>query len=73
MKKITDRERLDWIERQTDGNHWIARQSTTGRGFRLHNTRVLTESIFDRKIMKKTAREAIDAAMRKGENGTDQH
>lgn len=50
----TDTERLDWIERQTNMDAWTARQSESGRGFRLHNT---NRSKF------KTAREAIDAAI----------
>ena len=33
-----DKERLDWLEKQSDGSSCIARQSNTGRGFRLHNT-----------------------------------
>jgi len=33
-----DRERLDWLESQTGDQHlgWICRDSTTGRGWRLH-------------------------------------
>lgn len=35
----TDTELLDFLQRQTrDGERWIARESTTGRGFRLHIT-----------------------------------
>lgn len=56
MKKITDKQRLDWLEKQSGGNFWIARQSTTGRGFRLHNCHELMSA-------RRTAREAIDAAM----------
>lgn len=35
----TDTERLDWLQAQTTGygNGWLARESTTGRGFRLHD------------------------------------
>lgn len=51
---LKDKERLDWIENQSNGDDWIARDSTTGRGFRLHNTTGNVE---------KTAREAIDVAM----------
>jgi hypothetical protein len=40
MSTITDTERLDWLQSQTTGygNGWLARESTTGRGFRLHET-----------------------------------
>lgn len=54
-----DKERLDWLEKQSSGDPWIARQSESGRGFRLHNTL--------RDGASPTAREAIDAAMVKGE------
>jgi DNA repair exonuclease SbcCD ATPase subunit len=33
-----DSELWDFVQSQCDGNYWVARQSTTGRGFRLHNT-----------------------------------
>jgi hypothetical protein len=29
----------DFVQSQGNGYAWVARQSTTGRGFRLHNTR----------------------------------
>lgn len=66
-KKITDADRMDWIEKQSDGSPWAARQSTMGRGFRLHNTlsgeaECLGFSAYT------TARKAIDAAMRKEES-----
>lgn len=51
-----DSKRLDWIEAQTNGRSWCARQSSTGRGFRLHNTIYAPSS--------DTAREAIDAAIK---------
>jgi len=38
LKTPTDTEILDWIEKQGNGDKWVARQSVTGRGFRLHNT-----------------------------------
>lgn len=47
-----DSVRLDWLEKQGNGLWWIARQSTTGRGFRLHQ---------DPHGDYATAREAIDA------------
>lgn len=34
---MTDTERLDWLDKQSDGTKWVARNSGTGRGFRLHN------------------------------------
>jgi chromosome segregation ATPase len=33
-----DSELWDFVQSQGNGNYWVARQSTTGRGFRLHNT-----------------------------------
>jgi len=33
-----DKARLDWCESQSNGSSCIARQSNSGRGFRLHNT-----------------------------------
>lgn len=50
-----DRDRLNWIEAQSNGCNWCARQPTTGRGFRLHNSETRTGH--------GTAREAIDAAI----------
>lgn len=49
-----DRERLDWMEAHGNGQPWIARQSDTGRGFRLHNSTRTGGS--------DTVREAIDKA-----------
>lgn len=51
----TDTEMLDWLETQSNGSYWIARQSTNGRGYRLHNTSIPGS---------KTARDAIAKAMR---------
>lgn len=55
--QITDTERLDWLQAQTTGYGagWMARSSSTGRGFRLHET--------ERAEAKPTVREAIDEAM----------
>lgn len=66
MKVDRDRERLDWLEKQSDGSSWVARQSNTGRGFRLHNTG-RDDSWNDK--CRGTAREAIDAAMGAQEEG----
>lgn len=54
-----DTVRLSWIEAQSNGMNWCARQSTTGRGFRLHNSEMRTNY----RTHHRTAREAIDAAM----------
>lgn len=50
-----DAERLNFIESMGYGIGWIARNSTTGRGYRLHNDKDGTHI---------TARGAIDAAMK---------
>lgn len=50
---LADTRRVDWIEAQTNGTLWQARQSTTGRGFRLHNSSLGFSS----------ARYAIDGAI----------
>lgn len=50
-----DENRLDWLEKQGNGNGWISRQSDTDRGYRLHNT--------TRTDAQPTARAAIDYAM----------
>lgn len=47
-----DYERINWIESHGDGSGWIARESTTGRGFRVHNSNQSHNSL----------REAIDTA-----------
>lgn len=51
-----DTERLDWLEAQARGygRGWIFRESTSGRGMRLHETTRVGASL--------TARFAIDAA-----------
>lgn len=59
MKDFTDKEMMDWIESQTDGSCWVARQSGTGRGFRLHNLGPRDHHA----LAGKTAREAIKNAM----------
>ena len=51
----TDTELLNWVEVQAvPGMGWIARNSSTGRGFRVHQ---------DHSAKSKTAREAISQAM----------
>ncbi len=54
---ITDKMRLDWLESKTDGSNWIARKSTSGRGFRLHNVTGMEY------VGQPTARDAIDVAI----------
>lgn len=56
-KEITDKERLDWLQARTTGygNGWLARYSSTGRGFRIHETTFPGAS--------RDVREAIDKAM----------
>ncbi|PKL75449.1 MAG: hypothetical protein CVV27_15310 [Candidatus Melainabacteria bacterium HGW-Melainabacteria-1] len=53
-----DTRRLDFLESQTAYGLWIARPSTTGRGYRLHTT-----SRPEEEGARKTVREAIDYAM----------
>lgn len=55
-ERFEDKARLDWLTAQSTGygNGWIARQSTTGRGFRLHE--------HGGEGCHPTPREAIDAA-----------
>jgi hypothetical protein len=55
---LEDKARLDWLDSMSDGRCWIARHSTTGRGFRLHNDSVGS----------KTVRDAIDAKHRDQES-----
>ena len=62
--KITDKQRLNWLEKQGAGRLWIARQSWTGRGFRVHNCE---KKEFNKKFTGKTAREAIDKAMKEND------
>jgi len=51
-----DRDLWDFLEKQSGyTGRWVARKSTTGRGYRLHNT--------SRKPSYATAREAVMAAM----------
>lgn len=57
----TDTELLDWMDKQTTGYGAgiIFRQSTTGRGWRLHET----SDVWEGRAPKKTVREAIADAM----------
>lgn len=59
-EEVTDTERLDWLQSQTAGygGGWVARQSSTGRGFRLHES--------SHPDARPTVREAIDLAMQQG-------
>ena len=53
-KLSKDKERLDWLDqRGTLDLNWVARESSTGRGYRLHQTHQLGHA---------TTREAIDFA-----------
>lgn len=54
-----DKRRRDWLEAQSTGMQWVARRSTTGRGYRVHNS---YEGMPDAPLFP-TAREAIDAAL----------
>jgi len=58
---ITDTQRLDWLEKQSNGQPWAARKSSSGRGYRLHNTSGIGVLCVDG--FAQTAREAIDQAM----------
>jgi hypothetical protein len=53
---LTDKERLDFLD--SKGANWIARDSTTGRGYRVHQDERIGRS--------GSAREAIDRAMENG-------
>lgn len=57
-----DKERLDWLQSQTKGygTGWLCRDSTTGRGMRLHETSTI--GAFP------DVRQAIDEAMKGGSN-----
>lgn len=65
---ITDVQRLDWLESKSDGTLWAARESFTGRGFRLHNIGPVNDLGLPAHRVAHTAREAIDAAMREDTN-----
>jgi hypothetical protein len=64
-KGIEDANRLDFLQSTTKGYGvgWILRESTSGRGMRLHETENVCKSVF----AKPTVREAIDAYMNKEE------
>lgn len=49
---LRDAERLNFVASQSNGDGWICRRSSTGRGYRVHNDRRSTISL----------REAIDYA-----------
>jgi len=40
LKKVSDTDLINWLQKQTTGygKGWICRMSTTGRGWRLHET-----------------------------------
>jgi hypothetical protein len=60
-----DTARLDWLQSQTKGygGGWICRNSTGGRGMRLHET--------SGDQTRSTAREAIDYAMEQASKGAE--
>ena len=60
---MTDTERLDWLTEQGKkwGVSWIARNSNTGRGYRLHQNP--TTRVGENHGL--TPRDAIDAAMKR--------
>ncbi len=37
-KGANDTSLLDWVEKQSNGDPWIARESDRGRGYRVHNS-----------------------------------
>lgn len=60
-RALDDTARLDWIEKQSDGSTWTARQSTPGRGFRLHN--IGHDNSPSSYTCRDTVRAAIDVAI----------
>jgi len=56
----TDKERLDWLESKSDGSAWIACESGSGCGFKIHNAAGFK---LEYEYARPTARAAIDAAM----------
>lgn len=61
-----DTELWDWLEEQAeDGMGWVARPSTTGRGYRLHQEPKMVHGV-TAPTAREAARRARDAA-RKGE------
>lgn len=57
----TDTQRLDFLEKMGNGMPWWCRESTQGRGYRLHNSP--DTQPFPHEGKGSTAREAIDTAM----------
>lgn len=58
-----DKARLDFLQRQSSYRPWVARASTTGRGYRLHTT-----SRGEEEGARADVREAIDVAMQAGQS-----
>jgi len=54
IARTADTKRLDFLENQGGGRRWVARDSLTNRGYRLHQS---NDAEYE------TARAAIDAAM----------
>lgn len=66
-KKITDKQRLDWLEAQNakakGGGKCLFRWSSSGRGWRLHEAS-LNESFYFGITLSNTVRDAIDKAIK---------
>jgi len=63
MSKITDTDRIEFLERQNKGKTCVFRQSTTGRGWRLHQTSEYECVALTGHGPLKTVRDAIDEAI----------
>lgn len=58
---VLDVRRLDWLDQQGDpGIGWVARKSTTGRGYRLHQDSSAREHGY---VVGNSPRDAIDKVM----------
>jgi hypothetical protein len=67
---LTDTELLDVLGELGNGEGWIARHSTTGRGFRLHNISLESAARYGwQGMVCETPREAIEKFLK--ETGND--
>lgn len=57
----SDKELLDFLESKSNGSDWVVRHSTTGRGYRLHNTS--SPGVWGSLTSPRSARGAINQAM----------